>query len=129
MNDRVLIVLGLNFLVVELLDLSCVLEGFKKLDWIWLILFGLKEGCCVFLLEEEEDDEEDEDEDGFLLLVLELLLFKNVFGFMNIFGFIICDDVLEVLFELLLVDDLDDVLFELEVDVWCFLIFGILLNV
>lgn len=117
MNDRVLTASGSNPPAAEPPDPSCALEGSKKLDWIWLTLFGSKEGCCALPLEEEEDDEEDEDEDGLPPLVPELPPFKNALGFMNISGLIICDDVPEVPLELPLVDDPDDALLEPEVDV------------
>lgn len=117
MNDRVLTASGSNPPAAEPPDPSCALEGSKKLDWIWLTLFGSKEGCCALPLEEEEDDEEDEDEDGLPPLVPELPPFKNAPGFMNISGLIICDDALEVPLELPLVDDPYDALLEPEVDV------------
>lgn len=121
MNDRVLTASGSNPPAAEPPDPSCALEGSKKLDWIWLTLFGSKEGCCALPLEEEEDDEEDEDEDedkdGLPPLVPELPPFKNALGFMNISGLIICDDAPEVPLELPLVDDPDDALLEPEVDV------------
>lgn len=119
MNDRVLTASGSNPPDAEPPDPSCALEGSKKLDWIWLTLFGSKETCCALPLEEEE---EEEDEVELPPLVPELPPFKNALGFMNMFGLIICDDPPEVPLELPLVDDPDDVLLEPEVDVCRFLI-------
>lgn len=108
---------GSNPPAAEPPDPSCALEGSKKLDWIWLTLFGSKEGCCALPVGEEEDEEEDEDVDELPPLVPELPPFKNALGFINMFGLIICDDPPEVPLELPLVDDPDDVLLEPEVDV------------